>query len=304
MMAVRHGRLAGHTGAGAASGPRRASRAHTVGDALEGAITAITAAGCETPRLDAEILLAHVLGVRRERLLLDRELRVEGAAVRAFQDAVRRRAVEREPVAYIVGHRGFRQLELAVDRRALVPRPETVLLVEVALTLPRGSRVLDLGTGSGAVALALKHERPDLDVSASELSEDALELARSNGRRLGLQVRWLRADLLAGVPDEFGAVLANLPYVADRERAGLAPEIVRHEPPGALFAGGDGLSAIRALLEQLAPRKRVDFVALEVGAGQATAVGELTGAAGFRTVRFQRDLAGVERVVIGEGRLR
>jgi release factor glutamine methyltransferase len=302
MMAVRHGRLAGHTGAGAASGAGRASRGHTVGDALEGAITAITAAGCETPRLDAEMLLAHALGVSRERLLLDRELRVEGPAVRAFQDAVRRRAVEREPVAYIVGHRGFRHLELAVDRRALVPRPETELLVEVALTLPRGSRVLDLGTGSGAVALALKHERPDLDVSASELSEDALELARSNGRRLGLQVRWLRADLLAGVPDEFGAVLANLPYVADCERAGLAPEIVRHEPPGALFAGADGLSAIRALLEQLAPRERVEFVALEVGADQARAVGELTGAAGFRTVRFERDLAGVERVVIGEGR--
>src|SRR5207244_2714725 len=141
----------------------------------------------------------------------DRELRVEGVAVRAFQDAVRRRAVEREPVAYIVGRRGFRKLELAVNRRALVPRPETELLVELALTLPRASSVLEVGTGSGAVALALKHERPDLDVTASELSEDALELARRNGRLLGLEVRWLRADLLAGVPDEFRAVLANLP---------------------------------------------------------------------------------------------
>jgi release factor glutamine methyltransferase len=296
--------LAGHAGAGPASGPARASGAHTVRDALEGAITAITAAGCQTPRLDAEVLLAHVLGVNRERLLLDRELRVEGAAVRAFQDAVRRRAVEREPVAYIVGRRGFRNLELAVDPRALVPRPETELLVEVALVLPRESRVLEVGTGSGAVALALKHERPDLDVTASEVSEDALELARSNGRRLGLEVRWLRADLLAGVPDEFRSVLANLPYVAESERAALAPEIMRHEPPGALFAGGDGLSAIRVLLEQLRLRQRVDFVALEVGAGQASAVGELTRAAGFRAVRRERDLAGVERVVVGEGRLR
>jgi release factor glutamine methyltransferase len=304
MTAVRHSQLAGRAGAGAASSPVRASGAHTVRDALEGAITAITAAGCQTPRLDAEVLLAHVLGVNRERLLLDRELRVEGAAVRAFQDAVRRRAVQREPVAYIVGHRGFRNLELAIDPRALVPRPETELLVEVALTLPRGSRVLEVGTGSGAVALALKHERPDLDVTASELSENALELARSNGRRLGLEVRWLRADLLAGVPDEFRSVLANLPYVAESERAALAPEIVRHEPPGALFAGGDGLSAIRVLLEQLRLRERVDFVALEVGAGQAPAVGELAGAAGFRAVRRERDLAGVERVVVGEGRLR
>jgi release factor glutamine methyltransferase len=220
--------------------------------------------------------------------------------VRAFQDAVRRRAVEREPVAYIVGHRGFRNLELAVDRRALVPRPETELLVEVALALPRRSRVLEVGTGGGAVALALKHERPDLDVTASELSDDALELARSNGRRLALEVHWLRADLLTGVPDEFAAVLANLPYVAESERAALAPEIVRHEPPGALFAGPDGLSAIRALLEQLRVRERVELVALEVGAGQATEVGELTGAAGFRGVRSERDLAGVERVVVGE----
>jgi release factor glutamine methyltransferase len=304
MSVVRQGPPAVRAGAEAASRPGGASGAHTVRDALEGAITAITAAGCETPRLDAELLLAHVLGVGRERLLLDPKLRVEGAAVRAFQDTVRRRAVEREPVAYVVGHRGFRNLELAVDRRALVPRPETELLVEVALTLPRGSRVLEVGTGSGAVALALKHERPDLDVTASELSEDALELARCNGQRLGLEVRWLRADLLDGVPDGFPAVLANLPYVAESERAALAPEIIRHEPPGALFAGGDGLSAIRALLEQLSLRERVEFVALEVGEGQAPAVGELTGAAGFRTVRRERDLAGVERVVVGEGRLR
>ena len=119
-------------------------------DALDGAITAITAAGCETPRLDAEVLLAHVLGVGRERLLTDRELMVEGPAVRSYQDAVRRRAVEREPVAYIVGYRGFRRLEVGVDRRALVPRPETELLVELGLTLQTGARVLDLGTGDRA----------------------------------------------------------------------------------------------------------------------------------------------------------
>jgi release factor glutamine methyltransferase len=117
-------------------------------------------------------------------------------------------------------------------------------------------------------------------------------------------VRWLRADLLACVPDEFSAVLANLPYVAESERSALAPEILRHEPAGALFAGVDGLSAIRALLGQLSLREQVDFVALEVGAGQAAAVGELTSAAGFRAVRRERDLAGVERVVVGEGRLR
>jgi release factor glutamine methyltransferase len=275
-----------------------------VREALDSAVIALGAAGVDTPRLDAEVLLAHALGIDRLAMLADGRATVQGPAVRAFQDAVRRRSVGREPVAYITGVKGFRHLDLHVDPRVLVPRPETETLVEAALALPQSARVVDVGTGSGAVALALKDERPDLDVTASELSEDALELARSNGRLLGLEVRWLHADLLAGVPDEFRAVLANLPYVADSERAALAPEIVRHEPPGALFAGPDGLAAIRALLEQLALRGRVDFVALEVGAGQAPAVVELTRAAGFPAVRRERDLAGLERVVVGERRLR
>jgi release factor glutamine methyltransferase len=268
-------------------------------DALDGAITAIAAAGCETPRLDAELLLAHVLDVGRERLLSDPDLLVSGAAVRAFQDAVRRRSVEREPVAYIVGRRAFRRLELAVDPRALIPRPETELLVEVSIGLGAGARVLDVGTGSGAVALALKDERPDLHVTGSDLSEPALELARSNGERLELDVQWLRADLLADV-GEFDAVVSNPPYVAESERALLAPEIARHEPAGALFAGPDGLSCIRLLLEQLAELPDVHFLAMEVGAGQAAAVAELTRAAGFDAIRFERDLARIQRVVVAE----
>jgi release factor glutamine methyltransferase len=291
------------TGRGGAPAPRRwneGAGANTARDALEGATTAIAAAGCETPRLDAEVLLANVLGVTRARLLSDRDLVVAGPAVRAYQDAVRRRAVLREPVAYIVGHKGFRRLEIAVDRRALVPRPETELLLEAAVGLGAGLRVLDVGTGSGAVALALKDERPDLEVAGSDASEAALELARTNGERLGLSVRWLHADLLTGVPDEFDAVLANLPYVAERERALLAPEILRHEPPEALFAGPDGLVAIRALLGQLAARERVALVALELGADQAGAVAELVRAAGFASVRSELDLAGIERVIVGE----
>jgi release factor glutamine methyltransferase len=269
-------------------------------DALDGAITAIGAAGCETPRLDAEVLLAYVLGVDRGRLLIDRELTVQGEAVRAFQNAVRRRAVVREPVAYIVGCRGFRRIDLQVDCRVLVPRPETELLVEVGLTLPREARVLDVGTGSGAVALALKDERPDLQLVGSDVSAEALDVAQSNGQRLGLEVRWLQADLLAGVADEFDAVLSNPPYVAESERAQLTPEILRHEPPGALFAEEDGLAAIRALLAQLSDRARVQLVAIEVGAGQAQTVRELVRAGGFAAVRTEHDLAGIERVVVGE----
>lgn len=275
-----------------------------VRDALDGAVTAIAAAGCETPRLDGELLLAHVLGVSRERLLTDRELRVAGLAVRLVQDAVRRRAVEREPLAYITGRRAFRHLELAVDRRVLIPRPETELLVEVGVELSCGAGVLDLGTGSGAIALALKDERPDLDVSASDVSADALALARENGRRFGLEVRWLhadllRADVLDGVADEFDAILCNPPYVAVSERALLAPEILRHEPPEALFAGADGLDAIRALVAQLPAFERARLVALEVGAGQAEQVGRLMRGAGFEEIEVRCDLAGIERVVVG-----
>jgi len=269
-------------------------------DALDGAITAIGAAGCETPRLDAELLLAHVLGVARERLIVDRDLTVEGPAVRAFQQAVRRRSIEREPIAYITGHRGFRRIELIVDSRALIPRPETELLVEVGLRLGADARVLDLGTGTGAVALALKDERPDLQITGSDVSEGALQLARANGEQLGLDVRWLRADLMQGVPDEFDAVLSNPPYVADGQRGSMSPEILRHEPAVALFAGPEGLTTIDALLAQLAGRHGVRMVALEVGAGQARAVAELIRAAGFRSVRLECDLAKIERVVVGE----
>jgi release factor glutamine methyltransferase len=149
------------------------------------------------------------------------------------------------------------------------------------------------------VALALKDERPDLHVSGSDISEAALELAALNAELLRLEVHWLHADLLIGL-GEFDAILANLPYVADSERATLAPEIMRHEPPGALFAGPDGLSVICVLLAELAQHPHVRLLALEVGAGQAPKVAELLRMAGFDAVRFERDLARIQRVVIAE----
>ena len=269
----------------------------SVREALDSAVIAISAAGSDTPRLDAELLLAHALGVDRAALVTDPGREVTGPAVRAFQDAVRRRSAGREPVALILGRRGFRHIELRVDGRALVPRPESELLVEVALELDDGARVVDVGTGTGAIALALKHERPDLDVVATDVSADALALARENAARLGLDVELLHGDLLAGC-EAVDAVLCNPPYVAERDRATLAPEITRHEPPGALFAGPDGLDVIRRLVPAAAA-SAARLLAIEVGAGQAEEVAALVRGGGFASVDRRRDLAGIERVVIG-----
>jgi release factor glutamine methyltransferase len=267
-------------------------------DALDGARTAIAAGGSASARLDAELLLADVLGVPRERLLTERQLVVEGEAVRRFQSHVRRRAVDREPVAYILGRRAFRRLDLAVDPRVLVPRPETELLVEVGLELSDGASVLDCCTGSGAVALALKDERSDLRVYGSDLSEAALAVARANSERLGLDVAWERTDLLAGVSaGRFDAILANPPYVPTGVLATLAPEVARHEPALALDGGADGLDVVRRLVAEAA-RARPGLFALEHGAGQADLVAGLLEQAGFAAVERRRDLAGHQRVIV------
>jgi release factor glutamine methyltransferase len=266
-----------------------------VREALDSAVVALTGAGVDTPRLDAEVLLAHALGVDRAALVVDSGRMVEGGAVRAFQDAVRRRAFDREPVAYITGVKGFRRLELAVDPRVLIPRPETETLVEAAIeALPHGAHVVDVGTGSGAIALALKDERPDLRVTATDVSEDALAVARANAQRLGLDVELVLADLLTGV-GAFDAVVSNPPYVEDG--AQLAPEIVRHEPSLALRAGPEGLDVLRALVPAAAALG-AQLLAVEVGAGQAEAVQELAAAAGFTASGRRADLAGIDRVVI------
>ena len=267
----------------------------SVRDALDSALVALNAAGVENARLDAELLLAEALGVDRTRLYLDRDLVVRGPAVRRFQDLVRRRAIEREPIAYLLGTKGFRRLELQVDRRVLIPRPETELLVEVAAAGVRpGARVVDVGTGSGAVALALADERSDLEVVGSDVSADALAVAAANGERLGSRVAWRQADGLP--PGSWDAVVANLPYV--ETSATLAPEITRHEPAIAVFSGEDGLDAIRRVIDQAAAA-RVPWVAFEHGSEQGPQVRMLLSLAGWRSVRTERDLAGLERVSVG-----
>jgi release factor glutamine methyltransferase len=269
----------------------------SVRDALDSALVALNAARVDAPRLDAEVLLAHALDTDRTALWLDPERLVTGAATRWFRDAIRRRTVERVPVAYLVGHKGFRNLDLAVDPRVLVPRPETEHLVEALLDLPRGTHVHDVGTGSGAIALALKDERPDLVVSASDVSLDALAVARSNVARLGLDVALYHAHLLNGLSAAVEVVVANPPYIPERDRATLMPEVLRHEPAEALFAGDDGLDVIAPLAQQAAAMG-IATLALEVGAGQAHAAAVVLEAAGFDDLDVRQDLAGIDRVLV------
>jgi release factor glutamine methyltransferase len=274
---------------------RRPLAQTSIRDALDSALIALTAAGVESPRLDAELLLAAAMGVDRAVIVSDPGRGLEPDAARRFMEYAARRR-EREPVAYILGTKGFRSIELAVDPRVLIPRPETEHLVDAVLDLPQGARVCDVGTGSGAIALALKSERPDLEVVATDASDDALDVARANAERLGLEVAFHHGDLLADVRGPLDAIVSNPPYVEDG--AQLAPEIVRYEPALALRAGPDGLDVIRRLLPA-AGATEARTVALEIGAGQAVAVGELMREAGFPGVDVLPDLAGISRVLVG-----
>ena len=268
-----------------------AALAPRVGAAVRSGARRLAAAGCETPRLDAALLLAHVLGVDRGWLVVESGRSLSADELARYEKLIARRE-RREPVAYILGVKPFRRISLSVDRRVLIPRPETELLAEVALELPAGARVLDVGTGSGAVALAVKDERPDLEVFATDLDAGAIELARANARRLDLAVTFVVGDLTAGLSGD--AVLANLPYVADG--APLSAEIGRWEPAQALFAGSDGLAVIRRLVSGL---DGFSLVALEVGFDQTDAVAALLTDASFAQVERRCDLAGHERVLVG-----
>jgi release factor glutamine methyltransferase len=291
-----------------------AAGAATVGEALGASIDALVAAGVPEARLDAELLLAAASGRGRASLIADPSGPLPPAVTRLYGEFVRRR-LRREPVAYIVGSKGFRRIELAVDRRVLVSRPETELLVEVALER-RPGRVLDVGTGSGAIALALADELPGAEIVATDTSPRALEVARGNAARLGLaeRVRFEAGTVPEG--SSFDLVLANLPYVAERDWSRLEPEVTQWEPREALLAGEDGLDAYRDLLAPLAagpaeclrptfsdrpePLAGAAAIAVEIGEGQAVEVAELMRDAGFAAVEVREDLAGIERVVVGE----
>jgi release factor glutamine methyltransferase len=274
-----------------------------VREALDAAIDALAAVGVDEPRLDAELLLGEAMGYERVALMAEPKAEVPPAVARRFGEMVRRR-LRREPVAYILGRKGFRHLELAVDRRVLIPRPETELLVEVALEL-RPGRVLDVGTGSGAIALAVADELPECEAVATDISTAALEVARANAERLGLTERVEFIEGNAHEGSEFDLILANLPYVAERDWPSLQPEVTQWEPREALLAGPDGLDAYRSFTPGCG-RALASYggltsttLAVEVGEGQAAAVAELFRGAGFDGIETRHDLAGIERVVLG-----
>ena len=256
-----------------------------------------------TPRLDAELLLAHALGAGRARLRSHPEEVPAAEAAARFLALIERRAAG-EPVAYILGRKDFWTVELSVNPAVLVPRPETELLVERALALHPGAeaRVADLGTGSGAIALALASARPRWQIVATDISAEALAVARANAVALGLaRVEMLQGDWLACLPGRsFHLLLSNPPYVAAADLALSQPELMR-EPRVALVAAEEGLAALRAII-QSAPDylEQGGWLLLEHGATQAAAVAGALVGRGFAQVRSHRDLAGRERMTEGQ----
>ncbi len=257
--------------------------------------------GSPTPRLDAELLLGHALGLSRIELYTAHDRPLDEPELAACRELIRRRG-EREPVAYITGRRGFRTIDLDVDPRVLVPRPETELLVDrcLALLADRDApTVLDVGTGSGAIALSLAAEAPGARVAACDISEDALAVAAANAGRLGLEVEMVRSDLLAAFAGRrFDLIVSNPPYVTEAELAGLEPEVREWEPRLATVAGPDGLEVYRRLLpEAIEHLAAAGAVALECGAGQAGWLAGEMERLGGGSVLVERDLGGIERVV-------
>ncbi|HEV7563901.1 MAG TPA: HemK/PrmC family methyltransferase [Solirubrobacterales bacterium] len=265
--------------------------ARTVSAVLDDAAERIAAAGVENARNDAEVLVADALGVKPEQLTVESANVLEPEVAETIEARVRRR-VEREPMAYVLGRAPFRGLEIAVDERVLWPRRETELLVEVGSKLPDGARVHEVGTGSGAIALALLHERPDLRITASDLSPEAVEAARENAERLGLD---LDVSVGVGLPDDLedvDLVIANLPYVTDSTIFERSPEIQR-EPKIAVTGdcGEDGLGVIRGLIAETPSGWQL---AMEHDTHHGPAMREM-----LRDATTLRDYEGDERVTVG-----
>ncbi len=271
----------------------------TLGEVLARATEHLGAHGSETPRLDAELLLAHVLGCQRIALYTDFDRLLAEDERDRYRALVARRA-RHEPVAYLVGTQGFRRLVLSVDQNVLVPRPETEVVVERCLALlsgRMGPRVLDVGTGSGAIALAIADEHPGAEVTGVDVSVGALALARENARTTGLEIELAEADVLQGIPaGPWDLIVSNPPYVDAADYEGLMPDVRDFEPRSALVAAGQTEALAAQAVQALAPG---GALVVEVGAGQAASSAQLLERLGYAAVRITNDLAGIERVVEG-----
>jgi len=266
----------------------------TLGAVLRRATEYLAARGVPTPRLDAELLLSRALGLERIELYTQHDRPLTGPERDAARELVRRRGL-REPLAYVLGDWGFRRLVLKTDARALVPRPETEVVVDRCLALlddVAAPRILDVGTGSGAIALALAQERPDAHVVATDSSAEALSLARENAAANDLSIEFAEGDLLAGVGGPFDLVVSNPPYVQAHELPGLEPEVRDWEPRAALVDNGQ----TRRLAE--VARSVLDgWLVLEAHSEYAGSVAQLLLDLGYSTSGITRDLAGKERLV-------
>jgi len=281
------------------------SRAWTVGALVKWAADDFRARGIESPRLDAELLVAFALGIDRMRVILDADRPLLDSELDALRTLVRRRRTY-EPMAYLRGEREFYGRMFRVDKRVLVPRPDTEHLVDVALArsshISMSMRQLDLCTGSGCVAITMAKQRPTARVFASDVSRDALNVARDNARRLGTYtVGFFESDLFAAFAGyRFDVITANPPYIPSGEIPTLMPDVRDHEPRLALDGGPDGLDFVRAIVEQ-APTYLVTggLLALEIGFGEAEATAAILRDAGFTDIQVHRDLARIERIVSG-----
>ncbi|HEX3290630.1 MAG TPA: peptide chain release factor N(5)-glutamine methyltransferase [Gaiella sp.] len=271
----------------------------TIGDVLRASTEHLAAKDADNPRLDAERLLAHALGLQRVELYMHHDRPLTEAELDAARALLARRAGG-EPLQYVLGEWGFRGLTLRVDGRALIPRPETETVVERCLALIAGReepRVLDVGTGSGAIALAIADEHPGARVTALDVSDDALALAKENAERTGLAVELRRHDLFDGLPGEqWDLVVSNPPYVLEDELPTLPSDVVAWEPGVALVGRGHTDAVVRDAARAL---RRGGALVLEVHEGGAAAVASLLESHGFVDVRTTADLAGRDRVVEG-----
>jgi release factor glutamine methyltransferase len=277
----------------------------TIGSLVKWATDDFRTRGIENPRLDAEVIVAFVLGIDRTRVIIESQRPLEAGELVKLRDLVKRRR-SREPVAYLRGHREFYGRPFIVDPRVLIPRPDTEALVDVALArsahVSLSMRQLDLCTGSGCVAITMARQRPTSRVLASDISAGALEVARENAYRLGAyNVAFVEGDLFAPVGKrEFDVITANPPYIATGEIEGLMPDVRDFEPRGALDGGADGLDFVRRIVDEapgwLAPG---GVLAMEIGAGEADDTRALFEQRGYAEIQIDRDYGKIERVVSG-----